>query len=729
MQLNDFLEKYGSQLAAAVENNLTPVYNPLKPEGVEEFGKKIPTLIRKPFPVQGELIKGLSKALYKKNRQHLFITGEMGVGKTMVALSVIAMSEKPMRALVVCPTHLVEKWIRETKWTIPEIHVIDLSVRNVISILDGIRDSKSKPLTHEIFVISKERAKLSYGWRPAAVKKLNSKFPHCPDCGAIVMKGDEYVTWTDISKKRSRCFKCGSALWQADNKLRRFAPSEYIKKYLKKYFDLVVIDEIQDYKAGDSLQGKAMGYLLSASDKCLCLTGTLNGGYADDLFHLLFRMDPSGLKADGFEYSGSAKWLETYGTLETIRKLEDSDNYYGRGKKNGYMVRKRPGVSPLVIGKYLLDKSCFIRLADVIDGLPSYEENVVTIKPAGQKEEYKQLEAELRDAVKKYRTKALASMLQALLSYPDSCVLFPEYIEIRDRDTKEIQEVIEAPLIKLENGVLLPKESELVKLARKEKADGRKVLCYLTFTGTRDIRPRLKKVLEERKFRVGILDTSVEPKKREAWIEKHAQDIDVLLVNAELVKTGLDLYAFPTVVFYQVGYNIFTLRQAARRSWRIGQSLPVRVYFFCYEGTMQETALSLIAEKLGVALIVEGDLPEGLAEYAASGGSIIEEMGKALVEGGDYKGAEAAWANFRKKEIEAQLGISGKESIFSEVSKTSAALAKKPDAIRTKTAIDKNVVVRITIFEGRRKKQSTVEVKYGDIDSVLNGRQAQFALF
>jgi SNF2 family DNA or RNA helicase len=727
MQLKTFLDQYGEQLSQIIEKSLTPIYNPLYPEGVKEYEEKIPSLIRKPFPVQAEIIKGISKAMYKNERERIFLCGEMGCGKTIVSLSVMAMSPNPMRTLVVCPTHLVEKWIRETKQTIPDVHVVDLSVRDVISILDALRVA-ARPEKHEIYIISKERAKLSYGWRPAAVKKSNSRFPHCPDCGAVVMENDKYVTWESLGRKKRFCNHCKAALWQADNKLKRYAPAEYIKKYLKGFFDLVILDEVQDYKAGSTLQGLAMGSLLSVAPKCLCLTGTLNSGYADDLFYLLFRMDPVLLKADGFNYGSSVRWLETYGTLETVVKLDEEDHYYGRGKRKKEMLRKRPGVSPLVIGKYVLDKACFIRLADVIDGLPPYEESVVTIKMdeiSGQSVSYGSLENELRDAVRMYHGRALSSMLQALLSYPDSCSLFPEHIEIKDKNTGELLEVIEAPLIELEGGILLPKEKELIELVRNETKQGRKVLCYLTFTNTRDIRPRLEKILEDASFRVGILDASVEPKKREAWIEKHAKNIDVLLVNAELVKTGLDLYDFPTVVFYQIGYNIFTLRQAARRSWRIGQTQPVRVYFFCYEGTMQEIALSLIAKKLEVALIVEGDLPEGLAEYVSSGESIVEEMAKALVEGGSYGGAEKAWANFRKKEIEIQLGISGKESIFSEASQTTL---RKSD-VKTKTTIDKNVVVRVSIVKGKKKKQSTVEVKYGDLDSVLDGKVAQFAMF
>jgi hypothetical protein len=33
----------------------------------------------------------------------------------------------------------------------------------------------------------------------------------------------------------------------------------------------------------------------------------------------------------------------------------------------------------------------------------------------------------------------------------------------------------------------------------------------------------------------------------------------------EVVKTGLDLYEFPKVIFYETGYSIYTLRQASRR--------------------------------------------------------------------------------------------------------------------------------------------------------------------
>jgi hypothetical protein len=215
-----------------------------------------------------------------------------------------------------------------------------------------------------------------------------------------------------------------------------------------------------------------------------------------------------------------------------------------------------------------------------------------------------------------------------------------------------VAETVTAPRLALPDGADWPKERRLIELVAAERAVGRKVLVYLAFTGTRDLRPRLSAVLRRAGVRVGTLDAAVEPKRREAWILRHQRKLDVLLTNPELVKTGLDLYEFPTVVFYQVGYNLFTLRQAARRSWRIGQTQPVRVVYLAYRETMQAVALELIARKLAAALVVEGEVPDGLAEFGQAQASLVDELGAALREGRGAASAEAAWAALRRREDE-----------------------------------------------------------------------------
>jgi len=97
--------------------------------------------------------------------------------------------------------------------------------------------------------------------------------------------------------------------------------------------------------------------------------------------------------------------------------------------------------------------------------------------------------------------------------------------------------------------------------------------------------------------------------------KKLAAGMQVLIVNPSLIETGLDLNAFTTLVFYSMGYKLFTLRQASRRSWRINQKAPaVKVYMLYYEDTMQQKCLKLMASKLAVAGLIEGNFSEeGLA--------------------------------------------------------------------------------------------------------------------
>jgi hypothetical protein len=48
--------------------------------------------------------------------------------------------------------------------------------------------------------------------------------------------------------------------------------------------------------AGDTAPANALGTLASCSDRIVGLTGTLLGGFADDLFNTLFRLEAGRMK-------------------------------------------------------------------------------------------------------------------------------------------------------------------------------------------------------------------------------------------------------------------------------------------------------------------------------------------------------------------------------------------------------------------------------------------------
>jgi hypothetical protein len=132
--------------------------------------------------------------------------------------------------------------------------------------------------------------------------------------------------------------------------------------------------------------------------------------------------------------------------------------------------------------------------------------------------------------------------------------------------------------------------------------------------------------------------------------------VEVVICHPKLVETGLDLLAFPTLYFYETGYSLHTLRQASRRSWRIGQRFPVRVKFVTYSGTMQETCLRLMGKKMLVALMMEGKFSgEGL-QALDTDEDLMSAMARELVEkAGVGESADAVWRDLGHCILRARL--------------------------------------------------------------------------
>ena len=101
---------------------------------------------------------------------------------------------------------------------------------------------------------------------------------------------------------------------------------------------------------------------------------------------------------------------------------------------------------------------------------------------------------------------------------------------------------------------------------------------------------------------------------------------------------------------------MYTMRQASRRSWRIGQTRPVKVVFMSYRTTLQADALKLVGRKLQSSLAVEGELPEdGLAAYGDDDDDIMMALARKIVSGEEQDDAEGqqslfSWAEFMAEE-------------------------------------------------------------------------------
>jgi SNF2 family DNA or RNA helicase len=329
-------------------------------------------------------------------------------------------------------------------------------------------------------------------------------------------------------------------------------------------------------------------------------------------------------------------------------------------------VRELPGISPGIV-RYLLPHVVFARIADLGYELPPYEERVARLdmSPSQAAQVHGEvydprsntgwLYKRMLDALKNGDNSLLSVWLQTALARPNSAFRADDVtrtlkrtpFNATDNNTLDITIASERRKLLRKGGERvtlmqlaptiaanewLPKEKWLMDYCAGEALRGRKVLVYVRQTGTRDIQPRLAEALRSAGLRPKILRPSVPPERREAWARENAQDTQVLITNPKLIETGLDLVAYGSVVFFEIEYTLYTLWQAMRRVWRLGQTQPVTVTFLSYRDTLEDLALKLMGRKLYAAQLLYGDEIGG-AIVESDDGNFLAELARAAISG------------------------------------------------------------------------------------------------
>jgi hypothetical protein len=162
---------------------------------------------------------------------------------------------------------------------------------------------------------------------------------------------------------------------------------------------------------------------------------------------------------------------------------------------------------------------------------------------------------------------------------------------------------------------------------------------------------RLETILAREGIRVAVLTSDLPPEKREGWFAQRLREgVQVTISHPKIIETGMDLLSHPSLIFFESGYSLHTLRQASRRSWRIGQRQPVRVFYLHYEETTQSSCLRLMAKKMLVSLAMEGKFNgEGLQSFEEDD-DILTAMARELVtEHRIGESADALWRLLRDR--------------------------------------------------------------------------------
>lgn len=378
--MDDYFQKYGHSLVENLEQKLEPLI-PLK-DKVDE----IAFLKKRFYPQQAAIVNGLMECML--HRKNAIVNEDMGCGKTLQGMGVIEgffnawflrqhkdktikdvyldKESVKYRNIIMCPSHLVEKWAESIREDIPyATTTIVRSLRELIQLRKRGKNRTGK----EFYILSKDTGKLSYTYTPIptqtkikpvrqmickdcntirrdySVKECVCKSKQwkvdtvgfskkglvCPDCGELLFPADirdlkfmedggteplqtqDFAVQTGANKN---CRFCGAALWQpscepleskyffrrkpkktqkwvkmthwankakknkrtvwvfkkqideyiADNELnpseityprihgpRKFAPSRYISKYLRGYFDFAIFDEAHECESSELL--------------------------------------------------------------------------------------------------------------------------------------------------------------------------------------------------------------------------------------------------------------------------------------------------------------------------------------------------------------------------------------------------------------------------------------------------------------------------------------------
>lgn len=709
--LSEFMKSHGEQIAAHVLATYRPLYN-LDPTQSEITVLDRLGTTRKPLPGQDRpgllpAQRHAAAALARSIRKHGVANcqAEMGTGKTTISTGVIELLNA-YPAIVLCPPHLVPKWIREIEEVIPGAHARELrrigrnsdeaqDVNDVQEFLDQYQQASdqavksSAPKPRWVAVVAHTSAKFGAGWQPAISWRivrhsLTGKLVRactCPTCGnPILLERDGFLLPatdpTELAEKRQFCQgeipgweldsdgricldKNGEPVWGSRpcrtplfefNGARRYSIADYIAKQAKGSFKLLIADEAHQFKSKSSDRGVAFHQLVTATQWTLTLTGTFFGGKSTSIFWLLHRLN-HGVRQD-FTFHDEKRWARLYGVLETTRRRRrdddaDEDGVYTGNRRYRNQAKEQPGVSPAIVSR-LLDTTIFLTLKDLNLALPPYKEEVVALDMQDdQGQQYRGMDTHLKQlAIQSSRY--LSVWLQWSLARPNSAFR-DEVVEVDDVESKDGKILRKVPLLELPaippNGhPWLPKECWLADFCKSERQQGRKVLIYVRQTGTRDIQDRVMQPLQEGGLRTAILSGNVDPRKREEWIARRAHSLDALICNPRLVETGLDLVQFSTVVFYEIEYSLYTLWQAVRRVWRLGQTQPVKAIFSVYNSAMEATALALMGRKMKAAQLVYGDEVGG-AIVPEEEGDFLTQLARDVLEGARLSDLQTLFAD------------------------------------------------------------------------------------
>lgn len=426
----------------------------------------------------------------------------------------------------------------------------------------------------------------------------------------IVLKMCKHKLWGAISKKGYNTANVGDMM---------------LKKFGKGSFTHLVTDEAHLFQ-NLSNQSHLYSKLCKLSKYRHNLTGTLTNGKSSSLFYMFYALFPHKMKQMGYKYSDVSLWVEHYGRRREVEKeyRDEQYNKTGVGRRSSTGFNEIPGFSPLLYSNFLADIMINRTIEDMAIPMPPLKYIAHKVEmDEDLRAGYDELKDDMITFMKQNKGIPLGgSYIHNLMAYPDYPV---------QEDIYAAGMFVARPTeIKVE-GRLLNKEQKLIDTIKKELQLGRRTLVTSIYSGEKGVSKRLVDIIRSQGIDVIELTSSIPLEKREAWIQKQYDNgISVIITNPRCVETGLDIYGYPNIYIYESGWDIKTLRQVERRSWRIGQQNGCKVFYSYYVNSIQEDCIKLVGSKKKSSLMLEGKFDEDflstMSEAGDSGARVLFKM-------------------------------------------------------------------------------------------------------